>query len=429
MNYTQNDRIEQVTDSTLVIGIDIGSQIHYARAFDNRGRELTRKVFTFHNDLEGFNTFNLWAEALKAENEKTDVLIGCEPTGHYWFTFAKYVTDHKKTLVMVNPFSVKKIKELDDNSPKKTDAKDPKTIAKLVIDGRYSIPYMPEGIYAEIRDLVYSRDRIIKQHNIAANRIQRWLAVHFPEYLGIYTRFDATSGLAVLEKAPLPKDVISLGVAGIRKIWHDNKMRGRGVTEDRAKTLVEAAHNSVGLDGEAATRSELYMLLEEYHLWSSQLEAVEAVIEETILKVPHVEKLLNIKGVGIITIAGFIAEVGDIRRFKSPKQVQKYAGLELVESSSGKHKGKTRISKRGRRKLRKILYQVMIPLLASNKEFREIYDYYVTRVKNPLKRRQAMVAVSCKLIRVFYAVLTKGVDYDRFKMMSDIHRESELIAA
>ena len=93
------------------------------------------------------------------------------------------------------------------------------------------------------------------------------------------------------------------------------------------------------------------------------------------------------------------------------------------------HKGRTRISKRGRRKLRKILYQVMVSLLARNKEFRGIYDYYVTRVKNPLKRRQAMVAVSCKLIWVFYAVLTKGVEYDRFKMMSDIHRKSDIIAA
>ncbi len=71
----------------------------------------------------------------------------------------------------------------------------------------------------------------------------------------------------------------------------------------------------------------------------------------------------------------------------------------------------------------------MIPLLVRNKELREIYDYYVIRVKNPLKCRQAMIAVNCKHIRVFYAVLTKGVDYDRFKMMSDIHRDSELIAA
>lgn len=429
MNYTQNEKIEQVTDTTMVVGVDIGSQIHYARAFDNRGRELTKRVFSFRNDIEGFNSFNFWAETLMNENNKTAVLIGCEPTGHYWFAFAKYVNDHQKTLVMVNPFSVKKIKELDDNSPGKTDAKDPKTIAKLVVDGRYSIPYMPEGIYAEIRDLVYSRDRIMKQHNISANRIQRWLAIHFPEYLGLYTRFDAASGLAVLEKAPLPKEVIALGVNGIRRIWHEKKMRGRGVTEDRAKTLVEAAHNSVGIAGGTGTKSELYMLLEEHRLWTSQLEVVNKVLEETILKVQYAEKLLAIKGVGIITIAGFIAEVGDIRRFDSPKQIQKYAGLELVENSSGKHKGRTRISKRGRRKLRKILYQVMVPLLARNKEFRAIYDYYVTCVKNPLKRRQAMIAVSCKLIRVFYTVLTKGVDYDRFKMMSDIHRKSDYIAA
>lgn len=429
MNYTQNERIEQVTNETLVIGIDIGSQIHYARAFDNRGKELTKRVFSFKNDIEGFNSFDQWAEKIRTDNGKNKIMIGCEPTGHYWFAFAKYVTEHKKTLVMVNPFSVKKIKELDDNSPKKTDEKDPKTIAKLVVDGRYSVPYMPEGIYAEIRDLVYSRDRIVKQHNISANRIQRWLAIHFPEYLGIYTRFDSTSGLAVLKKAPLPKDVIALGVEGVRKIWHESKIRGRGVTEARATTLIEAAHNSVGLDGGAGTRSELYMLLEEHRLWTSQLETVEKVISETVRKVKYVENLLAIKGVGVITIAGFIAEVGDIRRFKSPKQIQKYAGLELVENSSGKHKGRSRISKRGRRKLRRILYQVMIPLLARNKEFREVYDYYITRVKNPLKRRQAMVAVGCKLIRVFFAVLTKGVSYDKTKMKSDIHRSEETIAA
>lgn len=140
----------------------------------------------------------------------------------------------------------------------------------------------------------------------------------------------------MLKKAPLPKNVIALGVSGIRKIWHDKRMRGRGVTEDRAKTLVETAHNSVGFDGGAGTRSELYLLLEEHRLWISQLETVQKAIEESALKVKYVEKLLAIKGVGIIIIAGLIAEVGDIRRFKSPKQIQKYAGIELVENSSGK---------------------------------------------------------------------------------------------
>ena len=429
MNYTQNTKIEQVKEETLVVGVDIGSTTHYARAFDYRGREITKKVFVFGNDIEGFNSFYSWVDRLKVNNEKQDVLVGCEPTGHYWFTFSKYVGEHGIPLVMVNPFSVKKIKELDDNSPKKTDSKDPKTIAKLVIDGRYSIPYTPNGVFAEIRDLVYSRDRIMKQHNIVANRIQRWLSIHFPEYLGIYTRFDAACGLKVLEVAPFPREIRKLGADGVKKIWHENKMRGRGASLKRAQILVEAAHNSIGLDGGLGARSELNMLFEEYKLWESQLAQVNEVLEKVLKQVPNVEKLLAIKGVGMITIAGFIAEVGDIRRFESPKQIQKYAGLELVENSSGKHKGRSRISKRGRRKLRRVLFQVTIPLLARNVEFRGIYDYYRTRVKNPLKGRQAMIAVSCKLIRVFFAVLTKGVSYDRFKMMSDIHRESDIVAA
>ena len=85
MNYTQNERIEQVSNETLVIGIDIGSQTHYARAFDNRGKELTKRVFSFKNDIDGFNSFDQWAEKIRTENGKEKIMIGCEPTGHYWF--------------------------------------------------------------------------------------------------------------------------------------------------------------------------------------------------------------------------------------------------------------------------------------------------------------------------------------------------------
>ena len=168
------------------------------------------------------------------------------------------------------------------------------------------------------------------------------------------------------------------------------------------------------------------MLLEEQRLWTSQLEAIKKVLEEIIRRVSYVEKLFAIKRVGSITIAGFIAEVGDIRRFDSPKQIQKYAGFELVENSSGKHKGRTTISKRGRKKLRKIIYQVVLPLIQSNKEFRSIYDYYRKRIKNPLKGRQRMIAVGCKLIRVFFAIMTKGVVYNGSKMIEDIHRPTQL---
>lgn len=132
--------------------------------------------------------------------------------------------------------------------------------------------------------------------------------------------------------------------------------------------------------------------------------------------------MLSVNGIGLVTVAGFISEVGDISRFKNPKQIQKYAGFELVENSSGKHKGRTTISKRGR----KIIYQVVLPLIRINQEFGSIYDYYRKRIKNPLKGRQAMIAVGCKLIRVFFAIMTKSVVFNGTKMIEDIHRPTQL---
>lgn len=129
-----------------------------------------------------------------------------------------------------------------------------------------------------------------------------------------------------------------------------------------------------------------------------------------------------IKGIGLITVAGFLSEAGDVRRFESPRQIQKLAGLSLRENSSGKHKGQTTISKRGRSHLRAVLFNAAIPLVSKNPEFRALHEYYTTRADNPLRKKQSLIAISCKLIRVFYAILAKGVTYDAEKMLSDIHR-------
>lgn len=50
MKYTQNEKIMQITENTLIIGVDIASDVHYARAFDYRGIELD-KVIKFNNDI------------------------------------------------------------------------------------------------------------------------------------------------------------------------------------------------------------------------------------------------------------------------------------------------------------------------------------------------------------------------------------------
>ena len=171
-----------------------------------------------------------------------------------------------------------------------------------------------------------------------------------------------------------------------------------------------------------AARIELKNLLNDMDVYVSRMEELLQTIEEKLKTIPYVDKLMEIKGIGLITVSGFIAEVGDIGRFDNPKQLQKLAGYAIVANDSGKHNGESRISYRGRKRLRYVLYEAAISLVGKNAEFKEIHEYYRTRKENPLKKMQSVVAVACKIIRVFYTILTKGVDYDPMKLMSDIRR-------
>jgi len=421
MNYTQNEKIAQVTENTLVVGIDVGSESHYARAFDWRGYEYSKKAFQFSNTEAGFAEFKAWMHHIKEKHGKERILPGMEPTGHYWFNLGKYLMDHEINPVLVNPHHVKKSKELDDNSQTKTDHKDPKTIAKLICEGRYSHPYLPEGIYADLRTASNLRFQLTSELTRIQNHIQRWFSIYFPEYKDVYGSFDGKGSMMILKQAALPEDIVALGEEKVNQIWRDAKLRAVGMK--RAKILIEAAEHSIGSrEGLTSARMEIAILLEDYEAKSAGLEKVMDLLEELCRQIPMVEKLLEIKGIGMKTVSGFLAEVGDIRRFDNPKQLQKLAGLALVENSSGKHKGQTGISRRGRKRLRYLLFEASMPLVAKNAEFRELHRYYTTREVNPLKKIQSLMAVACKLIRVFYAMLTKGVSYNAEKMLSDIRR-------
>ena len=422
MNYnTQNRKIASITEKTLVVGIDVGSQVHYARAFDWRNFEYSRKAFAFSNDEEGFMAFKNWMNEIAEKHQKEVIIPGMEPTGHYWFSLGAFLQNNGMRVVHVNPHHVKKSKELDDNNPNKNDRKDPKTIAALVNEGRFSYPYIPTGIYAEIRNLSNLRFQTQEEITRIKNRLARWFSIYFPEYKDVYGNLDAVSGMMILKEAPLPADIVKLGVEGINKIWRDAKLRAVGMK--RAKTLVNKAEHSIGShEAEEAARVELGILLNDYEMYNLRMEELMKTIEEKLQEIPYIDKLMEIKGIGMITICGFIAEVGDIRRFDNPKQLQKLAGYAIVSNDSGKHNGESHISYRGRKRLRYVLYEAAISLIGKNPEFKEVHNYYLTRDKNPLKKMQSVIAVACKVIRVFYMMLTKGISYDGAKMLNDIKR-------
>ena len=418
---TQNTKIEAVTENTLVVGIDVGSEFHYARAFDWRGIEYSKKPFKFSNTEPGFTEFKAWILHIQTAHGKDAVVPGMEPTGHYWFNMGKFFQETWIRPVLVNTHHVKKSKELDDNNPTKNDRKDPKVIAGLINAGRYSYPYLPDGVYAELRTASNLRFQMQSELTRIQNRISRWFSIYFPEYKDVYGSLDAKSGMMILKTAPLPEDIMALGVEGVNKIWREAKLKAVGIK--RAKTLVEAAEHSIGSrEGSTAARLEIHMLLEDHESRAMRLQEIMTLIETLVKQIPMAEKLMEIKGVGLKTVSGFLAEVGDISRFDNPKQLQKLAGLAIKENSSGKHKGETTISKRGRKRLRYLLFEVAMSLVSKNAEFAELHRYYTTRANNPLKKMQSLMAVACKLIRIFYAMLTKEVDYDPQKMVSDIRR-------
>ena len=151
-----------------------------------------------------------------------------------------------------------------------------------------------------------------------------------------------------------------------------------------AKTLVSAVEHSIESRGTVeVARMELKNLLEDMDVYAAKLEGLLENIAETLEGILYIDKLMEIQGIGLVMVRGFIAEVGNIGSFDNPKQLQKLAGYAIAANDSGKHNGENWISYRGWKRLRYTLYEAAISLIGKNAEFKEMHEYYRTRKDNP----------------------------------------------
>ena len=417
--FTKNDKLTFISDDMLILGCDIGSETHYVRGIDARGRELGKNAYSFSNSTEGFQSAKDWAVNLAAVNGKKQIVLGLEPTGHYWFCLAAWMVSNGISVVQVNPYAVKQTKELEDNSQLKDDRKDPKLIANLVKDGNYGMPYLPEGLYADLRRLSMFRDQLAEDRIRNINRLHREMKIYFPEYMDAFGKLDGAFTLEILKKAPFPKDILALGAEGLKTIWHEAKLRGRGY--GRADEIIRYAGKSVGLaEGADAGREAVRWFAEKTAELTKQLAETERTLHCKCREIPHTGNILEINGVGENILAGIVAEMGDIERFDDVKEIQKLSGMGLVGCSSGKHKGETKISRRGRKKLRYWLFQAAKSAVSHAEEFKKIHAYYTARAENPLKKMQSLIVVACKILRIIYTILKTGTKYNPEKMLKDI---------
>ena len=105
-------------------------------------------------------------------------------------------------------------------------------------------------------------------------------------------------------------------------------------------------------------------------LLKTQLQEIETQMNKHLQLIPQAGYMCSIPGLGPISVASILGETGPIQAYEAPEQLIKLAGLNLFEISSGYKKGKRRITKRGRARLRRILYTATLPLIFHNPIFK-----------------------------------------------------------
>ena len=176
-------------------------------------------------------------------------------------------------------------------------------------------------------------------------------------------------------------------------------------------------------------------------LVSAQLKALVTTIEEQInaieVAISHhlksneqlsekIRNICSIKGVGLLSVAVILAETNGFALFTGSRQLVSYCGYDVVENQSGTHTGKTRISKKGNSRIRRILHMpafCVVRYSEGNEPFRRLYDRTLQRHGHKMK---SYVAVQKKLLVLIYSLWKSGKAYDpQYKNRPTGEREQE----
>ncbi len=405
MNKIETKKQRIVNVKTLIVAIDIGKATDTGYCRRPSGKDI--KPFEFGNNAEGFK--KLWDRIcwMKMSHQLEEVVVGFESTGAYGEPLVHYLREKPVKLVQINPMHTKRMKDLQGNSPGKTDRKDPKVIADVIALGHALSVVIPEGAAAELRRLTLARERSLQRRTALYNQIQDLVFILFPEFLQVMKDVKTKTAQYLLSHYPMPQNIVKCGSETLASIL---KQVSRGkLGKGRSQARYEVAQQSVGI--KEGTRGIL-LEIEEIH---SSLEACNQFIdkmEEAMIpylqQIPYSDSLLSVKGIGVVTVAGLIGEVADFRQFHTLREILKLAGLDLFEISSGKHKGNRHISKRGRPLMRKLLYFAAINTIRKGGVMHACYQRYLER---GIPKTKALIAIARKLLRILFALVRDHSQY------------------
>ena len=407
------EKIERITEDTLICGIDIGKTNCCARFCDYRGIEVYKKIWfdrTKNLDIIGCNI-----TAAMHELNKSDVIISFEPTGHYWLNIDKYFNDCGIETVLMPTKTVSNEKDSYDGLPIKSDPRDAFTIARLTSEGKYVKKIERDEVYQDI----YSGYRLYldrqKELNRIVNKIHAWNDRYFPEMEHVY-KVDSVGVKPIYENTLLPSDIKEMSMEDFTMLMIKNNKTARRASIRKIKELSE---KTSGIKPDKYTKKEIKYLYERYLELQIEIEELKNELIELASQIDYVEKAVEICGVGYVSMVGIIAETGDLNNYDHAKQVLKMSGLSLKENSSGQKKGKKSISKRGRPILRRNLKQIGIALVGKNSFFMQLHNYYTTERTKPLSKLISINAIIRKFTYILMALVKNKDTFNEEKAIRE----------
>jgi transposase len=398
LNYYLNDK-------TLLVTADVGKYISYCYARTPKGEEL--EPFKFHNSGLGLRMIYEIIELFRKKHNLDRMVFGIESTGNYGEPLIHYMTKRGIQMVQVNPLHTKKVKEMRGNSPNKNDKKDPKVIADIIALHNGLSVVIPQGASAELDRLIHAREILLADRKRTYNQLESLVVPIFPEFLHIFKDLQIKTVEHLLKYFPFPESVIKLGLDDLTEVLH-TVSRGRFGSK-KAEKLYEAALNSAGIkEGMGSTVLVIKIYYDKIGLLDQQLSQIEENIRKKLSEIPYSRYIMSIEGIGPIITAAIIGEVGDLRKYNCVQQLQKLAGINLYEISSGLQIGQRHITKRGRHLLRKMLYYAALNV---TRKGRILHDTYHKHLMKGMTKTQALTAISRKIIGIIYALVRDNSEY------------------
>lgn len=382
------------------VGLDISKYKHDCFICTETG-EVIQENLSFANTNEGFcELLNL----LKSLDNSKQIRIGFEATGHYGMNLKLFLEKNNYSFMEFNPALVKKFIAGQTLRRTKTDKKDTIQITKYLISVDYK-PH-PTQFYHKysLKSLTRLREKLVKQRSYYEVQITNILDVTFPELKPAFDNSFSATLFFILNKYKNAEKIANMrDYESIKKV-----SRGKFPYAKFLK-IKELAKNTVG-ECNDIFEFELTCLLTLHSTIQKEIKELESKIEEIIKELDP--PTLSIKGIGIISCAGIIAEFGNISRFKSTDAMVAFAGLEPSISESGTESHTGKMVKHGSGHLRYYLMNVAEYVFLHEPIFTE---YYYKKRNEGKCHRVVCNHIAKKLIRIIYKLETENIKFDSSK--------------